>query len=289
MQPTSLSVTPTAPRAGARDAPAAPALTLAADTRSVRSQEELPVLVHYEGLFEKVETLQNLLVSHATGETGDGDEYRQLRTELLREPLVKDRLPPLVRRHRDLGQFWQFIKGKFPSYRERREYLWEEFRPALELLEQRSDAPVDRSVVSAIQTLSSETVHSAWLRAMERRSDDPEAALTAARTLLETVCKHILDDRNVSYSDEVDLPRLYRLTAESLSIAPSQHTERVFKQILGGCTAVVEGLGSLRNKLGDAHGKGRLPVRPSPRHAELAVNLAGAMATFLVATWEARQ
>ena len=35
MQPTSLAVTPTAPRADARDAPAAPALTLAADTRSV--------------------------------------------------------------------------------------------------------------------------------------------------------------------------------------------------------------------------------------------------------------
>ena len=63
----------------------------------------------------------------------------------------------------------------------------------------------------------------------------------------------------------------------------SQHTEKVFRQVLGGCTAVVEGLGSLRNKLGDAHGKGRLPVKPAPRHAELAVNLAGAMATFLVA------
>ncbi len=35
MQPTSLAFTPTAPRAVARDAPAAPALTLAADTRSV--------------------------------------------------------------------------------------------------------------------------------------------------------------------------------------------------------------------------------------------------------------
>jgi len=36
MQPTSLAVTPTAPRASARDAPAAPAFTLAADTQSVR-------------------------------------------------------------------------------------------------------------------------------------------------------------------------------------------------------------------------------------------------------------
>jgi len=74
-----------------------------------------------------------------------------------------------------------------------------------------------------------------------------------------------------------------------LKIAPSQHTEQVFKQILGGCTSVVEGLAALRNRLGDAHGGGRARIKPAPRHAQLAVNLAGAMTAFLVATWEARK
>ena len=85
-----------------------------------------------------------------------------------------------------------------------------------------------------------------------------------------------------------DSPRLYRVTAEALTLAPSQHTEQVFKQILGGCTSVVEGLGSLRNRLGDSHGKGKKGVKPAPRHAELAVNLAGAMAIYLVETWKIR-
>jgi hypothetical protein len=49
---------------------------------------------------------------------------------------------------------------------------------------------------------------------------------------------------------------------------------------------VVEGLGSLRNKIGDAHGTGKAAVRPAPRHAQLAVNLAGAMTTFLIETWQ---
>ena len=48
-------------------------------------------------------------------------------------------------------------------------------------------------------------------------------------------------------------------------------------------------LASIRNKLSDAHGRGRKAVRPSARHAELAVNLAGTVATFLVSTWQARQ
>jgi Abortive infection C-terminus len=45
----------------------------------------------------------------------------------------------------------------------------------------------------------------------------------------------------------------------------------------------------MRNKLSDAHGRGRRPVRPGARHAALAVNLAGTMATFLIETWNERQ
>nr|WP_237906993.1 abortive infection family protein [Azospirillum brasilense] len=63
----------------------------------------------------------------------------------------------------------------------------------------------------------------------------------------------------------------------------------MFKTILGNCQNVVNSLASIRNKLSDAHGRGRKAVRPSARHAELAVNLAGTVATFLVSTWRARQ
>jgi len=37
-------------------------------------------------------------------------------------------------------------------------------------------------------------VHQIWVAALQRRADDPEGAITLARTLLETVCKHILDE-----------------------------------------------------------------------------------------------
>jgi hypothetical protein len=102
------------------------------------------------------------------------------------------------------------------------------------------------------------------------------------------VCKHILDESGIAYDDGADLPKLYKQTAETLKLAPSQHTEQVFRQILGSCTAIVDGLGSLRNRLSDAHGKGKIGKKPSPRHADLAVNLSGALATYLLATWEAR-
>ncbi len=60
-------------------------------------------------------------------------------------------------------------------------------------------------------------------------------------------------------------------------------------EILGGCSGIVNGLGSLRNKHGDAHGSGPKAIKPKPRHAELAVNLAGTMAIFLIETYEANK
>jgi hypothetical protein len=73
-----------------------------------------------------------------------------------------------------------------------------------------------------------------------------------------------------------------------LKLSPAQHSEDIFKQILGGCHSVINGMAGLRNRFSDAHGKGKTGVKPAPRHAELAVNLAGSMAIFLIAAWEAR-
>jgi hypothetical protein len=48
------------------------------------------------------------------------------------------------------------------------------------------------------------------------------------------------------------------------------------------------GLAAFRNALGDAHGKKPAQAAPAPRHADLAVNLAGSMAAFLLQTYENR-
>ena len=137
--------------------------------------------------------------------------------------------------------------------------------------------------------LDTQYISEAWEKARERRTEDPEGAITAARILLESVCKHILEDIGVAYADKDDLPKLYGMAAKELNLAPSQHTEEAFKKILGGAHSVVDGLANLRNRIGDAHGQGKRPVKPLPRHAELAVNMAGTVASFLLATFEAKK
>jgi hypothetical protein len=247
-------------------------------------------LDHLENDFERAEYLQNLLVDHATGGSADGAHYQSLRKHFLDLPAVRAFLPDLVRKHRDLGQFWQFIKLKLGTYAARRTFIWEQFGPLLDHLESGHRPPSHESVSQSLTRFDQENVHAVWSKALDRKKTDPEGAITAARTLLETVCKHILDEANIEYDDrKADLPELYRKTATLLHLAPSQHTEDVFKQILGGCTSIVTGLGTLRSRIGDAHGRGKRPVKPAPRHAELAVNLAGALALFLVDTWVGRK
>lgn len=150
-------------------------------------------------------------------------------------------------------------------------------------------SPADEAISATLAAFDPTQVHARWAVALERRAAEPEGAITLARTLLEDVCKWILHQAEETWQEGDDLPTLYRKLAKILKLAPDDHTEQVFKQILGSCQSVVESLGALRNKLGDAHSAGPRRARPHARHAELAVNLSGAMATFLVSTWEARQ
>ncbi|MFI3219968.1 MAG: abortive infection family protein [Methylococcales bacterium] len=236
---------------------------------------------------EKAEALQNIVISRATGGT-DNDEqaYKALRDYFIKGSAYNELLPAFIRTNRDLSQFWQFIKHKFDNYAERRAYIWEEFSPLLSHLEGKGTRPIDTNASILLKAFNEENVHAVWQKALERRTTDPEGAITIARTLLETTCKHILDANNVSYDvDKIELHDLYKLTSIELNLSTSQHTEVAFKQILGGCTSIVNGLGTLRNRLGDAHGKDKKHVKPAPRHAELAVNIARAMAVFFVSTW----
>jgi hypothetical protein len=145
---------------------------------------------------------------------------------------------------------------------------------------------MDEQISAALAKVDSEHVQKAWNKALVRKNTDPDGAITAARTLVESVCKHVLDNAGVQYPTEADLPKLYFLAAEQLQLAPSQYSDKVVRQILGNCQAVVNGIAALRNELGDAHGKGTTEVSPDAAHAELAVNLAGTIATFLISRWE---
>jgi len=238
---------------------------------------------------ERAKALQDLLIDHATGGHADNDDYVSLRKEFIQNPSLKILLPSFVIENRDLFQFWAYIKYAAGKYQERRVIIWQAFNPLLDHLEMTDISPIDPVAADALTILSSEDVNLIWQKALSRRADDPDGAITSGRQLLEAVCKHILDDTGTHYQNSDDLPKLYKLCAKQLDLSPSQYTDQEFKAVLSGCHTVVQNIGAIRNKMGDAHGAGRSGLRAAPRHAALVVNLAGAMATFLMDTYQSRK
>lgn len=233
--------------------------------------------------FERAVFLRNGLIAESTGGAMNGEHYKALRKEFLTDPRTKPLLPHFMTSCLTTGDFWEFIKAESGKYAERRTYLRDQFAGLLAQLEATAPAPVEH-ISEGLRAFEADAVNETWTRALARAQSEPDGAITMARALLETVCLHILEDHKIEPPTHGDLPKLYREVSEVLNIAPALHTEQVFKQILGGAAGVVEGLGALRNRLGDAHGKGRKPAKPAPRHARLAVNLAGSVALFLTET-----
>lgn len=241
-------------------------------------------------LLEKLMRFKNGLTARATGgDFGGGDQaYFALRRELRKDTVLRSKLPPFVGQCTNLSEFWAFIRSEFATYEERRKFLRRAFAPMVEYLEETDG---NQGVVPSSELLEqfdSTAVHAVWQKAIERLEHDPDGAITASKTLVETVCKHILDDEGVSYSESADLPNLWHLTAEKLSLSPKQHQDGNLKVVLGNCQSIISRLAAIRNIDGDAHGKGRRGGRPTTRTARLAVNLAGSMSSFLIEEWKAQ-
>lgn len=240
---------------------------------------------------ERAMVLRNGLVALCEGRGNMSDAvYRLLRREFMNDSAVSSMVPQFVRTAQDTGAMWAYLKDYSGQWEPRRQFVRNEFALLIDRLE-RGAALADTVISDALTTFDADAITGAWNKALARREADPAGAITAARTLLESVCKHLLEDAEgePTYGPNDDLPKLYRQVSELLNIAPSQHSEDAFKRILGSAASIVEGLGTLRNKVGDAHAPGgRKPVKVAPRHAALAVNMAGSMALFLIDTANAR-
>lgn len=119
------------------------------------------------------------------------------------EPL----LPRFVKTCRSIQQFWGYIKEQHEKYEGRRKHIYEAFQPLLDHLESPTKAPADKLVSDVLEKFDAEHVGAAWKKALDRRNTDAEGAITSARTLLESMCKHILDEEGVAYDDKDDLPK----------------------------------------------------------------------------------
>lgn len=242
-----------------------------------------------EDLFECALFLRNNIIALTT-QGGSEAAYKLARRRLMEDPASKRLLPNFVRFSNDAASVQSALSSVASgsgSWAIRRGHVTDAFIPLLTFLESGGGA-ADITISDGLDAYDASAVHAFWAKALERRTTDPDGAVTAASTLLEEVCKHIIEDSGAEWEAKWNVPKLYSEAAKVLKLAPSQHQEEVFKTILGNCQSIVQSIGSLRSKGGDAHAGGRSRVPFKPRHAALTVNLAGSMALFLIETWKAR-
>ena len=245
---------------------------------------------------DQVARLESILIAYATTSIRTDEmssrqvgelslEYIELRNVLHSDLQIRELLPNFVNECRTLAMFWDYITDSADNYKGRRKIINRAFTELSDALEDQLVDPGDAVIAASLQALNVASVEEVWRKAIARRHSDPAGAITAARTLLESVIKAILDKCAEDYSSKDSLPKLYKKTAELLTLAPSPESEAAIKEVLGGVISLVNGIGTLRNKVSDAHGS-HLSVAPSIHHAELAVNTAGAVAAFLVQRYQ---
>lgn len=242
-----------------------------------------------DDLFECALFLRNNIIGLTT-HGGSEAAYKLARKRLMEDQASRRLLPKFVRFSNDAASVQSAllsVASGSGSWAIRRGHVTNAFIPLLTFLESGGGA-ADFTITDGLDVYDAPAVQAFWAKALERRTTDPDGAVTAASTLLEEVCKHIIEDSGAEWGTKWNMPKLYSEAARVLRLAPSQHQEEVFKTILGNCQSIVQSIGSLRNKGGDAHAGGRSRVPFKPRHAALTVNLAGSMALFLIDTWQAR-
>ena len=122
--------------------------------------------------------------------------------------------------------------------------------------------------------------------------EDPAAAISSCKNLLESLFKMILDTSQVRYDRNDDVNQLYRKVAELLAlnaeaVPESARASQTAQQILRTLVTTVNSLAALRNELGIAHGQSARSVALA-RHARLALNGTVTIAEFVLDTWQVR-
>ncbi len=117
--------------------------------------------------------------------------------------------------------------------------------------------------------------------------DNPGLAFDLAKTLIESVCRAVLGERNIAFSQDDDLPKLFKAASQSLPFLPAAASgegeiRRSLTQTLSGLHTVIQGICELRNQCGFAsHGAGAPRPPMESAQALLAAEAADTIVGFL--------
>jgi hypothetical protein len=117
--------------------------------------------------------------------------------------------------------------------------------------------------------------------------ENPSLAFDLAKTLVESVCRAVLGERNVGFSEDDDLPKLFKTASQHLPFLPPTASSEAevrasLNRTLGGLSTAIQGICELRNKCGFAsHGSGAPRAQMESVQALMAAEAADTIVGFL--------
>lgn len=91
-----------------------------------------------------------------------------------------------------------------------------------------------------------------WMTAYSRINTNPAAAVTAARTLLETIFKTIISERGRKPDKSGKLNRLMQEAQDAVGFIRAQSQSE--HELIQGLVGIINAVGSISNEAGDRHG-----------------------------------
>lgn len=119
-----------------------------------------------------------------------------------------------------------------------------------------------------------------WYIAYNRIEENPASAITGARTLLETIFKTIISERNKIPDSSGDVSKLLKEAENVLDF--DRATNQQEHKILSGLAGVISGVAGLSNNNGDRHGLIGGKEIESREVASLVVNACGTIGMFFI-------
>ena len=131
-----------------------------------------------------------------------------------------------------------------------------------------------------ISDISENEFRKDWLDCINNIEENPRTAITAARTLLETIFKTIIQERGGEPDTSGSLSRLLKQAEKVVSF--DNKKKQSTHQIITGFASIIEGLACLSNSYGDRHGIVENQRIDDPDLALLAANAAATVGiTFI--------
>ena len=145
------------------------------------------------------------------------------------------------------------------------------------------------ALAKKLNPLDYDSVSADFGKALSLAETDPSEASKHSCSLVESVCKCILDEMKQTYPPNEDITHLWKAVAKTLNIYPDRtDIEPDIKMILSGLCSVVSGIGAIRTHNG-AHGRGKNVKRIDSRIARLSIHAASTATLFLIETWQKHQ